>query len=630
MVKTVGQSAIEGVRALKRDKSNWKKALLAFCEAVSLEHVEKSTHRDALEAVFAIMNDLLNQSEPDVDGFVLCLESLQRLFRSKGLYRSIPKVGADPLVNALAVQDDKLNIVTLQTIAALITFLGHTAQEKHPWERASRQHFEDIKGWNAIIAVLKRVGPQALAFPDAKSAVVVELLRILSTTLVVEAISTPVDVIQRLLGLLKPQWTLLLQLVESGRTEVTHQAMLVVCGVLLHSPPAERQAFQQKALIRGTTLQVFYRALFNRPFGVADDVKEFDEAKGADVQQHCQLLVGLLTDGFAQAHDVFVRCLPSRFFQRFDSGTPGGDLWFDMAPIVSQAKGHEKSFANESTWHQYETGKLHKTAWQAIFQHAANDFEDPDLVWNETTRAELQNALEVEIIDFNDILARAAAEANEAPAAPADSKSGEKSIAAPTNDDLEEDKRPAWDFAGFEVQYPSLDNELQVFGYFLRLLIRELENESSTFTIPKEKLNEFVLHLYRRAVVEDDHLWKLGTLRCSYALFAKYRDVLTECEPIAYYSWLLSPDHVSSVWRDLLFKFFDLLFDQEANVRTFIEAKGLDHLDFSLLASTRRKHPKKSRSANPGGNNCWKSLKCEMKAHFLKFHPQNRVSLNVR
>ena len=131
----------------------------------------------------------------------------------------------------------------------------------------------------------------------------------------------------------------------------------------------------------------------------------------------------------------------------------------------------------------------------ALFFNALDDHSRAELLWHRDSRAELRAAIDAELRDLTQ----------------------EGGAAGAGGSDF------AWNHQEFRVAYPSLEAELRIGHYFLRLLLEESEKSGHvTLTDPKP----FFDALYLRALRETKTDLKAMCLEAMALLYKDYKDVI--------------------------------------------------------------------------------------------------------
>jgi DnaJ family protein C protein 13 len=220
-----------------------------------------------------------------------------------------------------------------------------------------------------------------------------------------------------------------------------------------------------------------------------------------------------------------------------------------------------------------------------FFFQMSQDHVLPDLIWNQQTRAELRSALEAELREIEREIELGGQSAPTVQNAVANTTAATRSGAGtdasqvpgvnttvgtggpvvnptaaigatvgavvPTQPSItggvEVSLRVAWNFAEFEVDYPSLLQELKVGDYYLRLFLESGEAAVASLRDPPR----FFDALYRRVLRETAPNLKCVCLRGMSRVYEKHHRVIGPFEDTDYMVFLLSQSNHADV-RDRL------------------------------------------------------------------------------
>lgn len=197
--------------------------------------------------------------------------------------------------------------------------------------------------------------------------------------------------------------------------------------------------------------------------------------------------------------------------------------------------------------------------WDLLFFKCYKDHQDPDLIWNYKTREELRNNLENEIRIFTEAVS------------------------------VLGDDQAAWNHAEFEVRFASLESEIKVGDYFLRLLL-DMDGQESGLTIHQSP--SFFSQLYHRFLLTTSAQMKTQCLHAMAIVYGRCWEELGPFEDTSYIIRLLEKSR-NRCERDRLVMFIEKLMLQRDNVKHVINANGVKLLiDIITLAHLQKNRPK--------------------------------------
>lgn len=131
--------------------------------------------------------------------------------------------------------------------------------------------------------------------------------------------------------------------------------------------------------------------------------------------------------------------------------------------------------------------------WRNIIESVLETHERPELVWRDTMRVELRDALRAEIDNL------------ETARRQLDTSSGTVL---------------RWEHEMFYVNYPSFEAELVVNGYFIEYLLPKLSNLADNFEVADPMV--LAWHLSDRLSVETNQRWRILCVRCLRLVLRRY------------------------------------------------------------------------------------------------------------
>lgn len=191
----------------------------------------------------------------------------------------------------------------------------------------------------------------------------------------------------------------------------------------------------------------------------------------------------------------------------------------------------------------------------ALFFNALDDHSRAELLWHRDSRAELRAAIDAELRDLTQ----------------------EGGAAGAGGEDF------AWNHQEFRVAYPSLEAELTIGHYFLRLLLEESEKSGHvTLTDPKP----FFDALYLRALREPKVDLRAMCFEAMALLYKDYKDVIGIFPDTAYIMELLDTAK-ERVIRDRLLVLIDALIQAPENAEALLQNTNVELLvDIVALGHT--------------------------------------------
>ncbi|XP_042910016.2 dnaJ homolog subfamily C member 13 isoform X1 [Parasteatoda tepidariorum] len=181
--------------------------------------------------------------------------------------------------------------------------------------------------------------------------------------------------------------------------------------------------------------------------------------------------------------------------------------------------------------------------WQMFYHQFNQDHIKPDLIWNYKTREELKDALEKEMRDFNSCR------------------------------ELGRTVTISWNHVEFEVQYPSLMEEVKIGDYYLRLLLEEDEKDTSGSSYIK-KSYEFFNDLYHRFLLSPKPAMKSMCLQAMAIVYGRHFDDIGCFNDTKFIINMLDRS-TDKLERDRLVLFIGKLIHDKRNVKEIMDSNGL-------------------------------------------------------
>ncbi|KAI1292252.1 DnaJ -like protein subfamily C member 13 [Halotydeus destructor] len=188
--------------------------------------------------------------------------------------------------------------------------------------------------------------------------------------------------------------------------------------------------------------------------------------------------------------------------------------------------------------------------WPMFFYQFHEDHAKPDLIWNFKTREELKNALETEIHNFG-----------------TDRELSAKHITV------------SWNHREFEVPYSSLNDEIKIGDYYLRLLLEEGEGSRNNETSLTNKLlikkpYEFFNDLYHRFLLTTKPMMKACCLQAMAIVYGAYHEEIGSFNDTKFMVGMLDKC-TDKLERDRLVIFISKLVLHRRNIKDFLDAGGV-------------------------------------------------------
>ncbi|KAK3858864.1 hypothetical protein Pcinc_034976 [Petrolisthes cinctipes] len=188
--------------------------------------------------------------------------------------------------------------------------------------------------------------------------------------------------------------------------------------------------------------------------------------------------------------------------------------------------------------------KLKATAnWPLFYYKFNQDHTLPNLLWNYKTREELRVSLEAEMRAFNE------------------------------DRDVRGSIVIAWNHHEYEVNYPSLRDEIKIGDYYLRILL-EQENNTKEEDSPIRKSYEFFNDLYHRFLLTPKVAMKCLCLQAMALVYGLHHKDIKQFNDTRYMVTMLARTS-DKLERDRLLLFLNKLILEKSNVREVVEAGGV-------------------------------------------------------
>eukprot|EP01107_Rhizomastix_libera_P008652 TRINITY_DN239_c0_g1_i5.p1 TRINITY_DN239_c0_g1~~TRINITY_DN239_c0_g1_i5.p1 ORF type:complete len:2272 (+),score=570.58 TRINITY_DN239_c0_g1_i5:31-6816(+) len=314
---------------------------------------------------------------------------------------------------------------------------------------------------------------------------------------------------------------------------------------------------QMSALMEGATLRHLHSALYT---------KNTNSRQIIFKALSCQL-IELWTSGCESAESVLSRIFPAALLQHlYSKEEPPAEVLEVPEVTVKNGRGSPpptqmvnvvKSFM--SKWQTRNTPKRNpvvlrkrKTVpddfrrnWPMLLFQFKQDHARADLVWNNHTREELREALESEIRVFKQ---------------EQEISSGGAYI--------------SWNHEEFIVPYDCLQGEINVGGYFLRLLLNPPKGQKAP---PLRNPAEFFDMLFHRCLLEKEPELQSLCVQSLTVVYKFYQKDVGPFRDIAHIVTMLK-QATHCLVRDRLLQFICVLLENSQNAKLFVDAKGIQLL----------------------------------------------------
>lgn len=578
--------------SFKRDSATCEKALAEFVRTVPAqpgadggkmwEHEDKKI----LDAAFEVLATEVPIKRSHPDKAILLLETIRRLLLFKNIYKQIKPQHMSFLLDALRTTDpETATLAAIRCVANLLMFSGPGKDNQiHSAEMANKSEFNSASGFTVMTAIIGR--QESVTEPSMD--IICSVMRTLSSVINHGCRSSDVIVVQSCTSSLESFVPSLLNYAHSDSHELSYSASVLLEGMLFHANVEVSRRIQDTVVNDGSILYYFLRAITAHSVLVPNEKADADWIlPGRSKAEVAVDFFGYLAENHSEAMKMVFRCLP-RSFQDYlivpvlqfadpldgrDLGTSLGsghvrkvsDADSKLSPFALSSSGSVRVDArstslNNVIYVKYLAKKNNRSNWPLLFMEIDRDHFQPHLIWNDTTRVKLIQTVveEIEAIALH--------------------KRTKKDF--------------VWDCESFDVHYDSFVGELEVDGYFLRLLIPALESSEIDYEVNSKDIIPLMGHLYNRAVIEDNPTWKYCCLKTMTLLYSRYKEVLhvKSFDSLPFLIWLLDPKHTRDLWRDQILDFLLLLLTNCANAKDFLRRGGLEHL-FYYLNQVHRPYP---------------------------------------
>ncbi|CAG2170123.1 unnamed protein product, partial [Oppiella nova] len=185
--------------------------------------------------------------------------------------------------------------------------------------------------------------------------------------------------------------------------------------------------------------------------------------------------------------------------------------------------------------------------WDLLYYQFLKDHSKPDLIWNYKTREELRDSLENEMRIFV------------------------------SDKELCGNQSISWNHNEFEVQYPSLNEEIKIGFYYLRLLLEEDSASGETNLTDRlfiKNPNEFFSDLYHRFLLTTKSTMKGCCLQAMSIVYCAYSEDIGAFNDTKFIVSMLERTS-DKTERDRLLIFISKLIVNKRNAKEFVDSGGV-------------------------------------------------------
>eukprot|EP00127_Corallochytrium_limacisporum_P004390 Clim_evm24s159 gene=Clim_evmTU24s159 len=373
-------------------------------------------------------------------------------------------------------------------------------------------------------------------------------------------------------------------------TSIVRSAGLLTKAAIEEGDEATRIRMQNFALSEGSFLQHLCNALF----------LDSQDRKQAMLRELSLRLLALWTAGSAEARSLCKRVFPLGLILFLQSEERAPDSYYAEHVIEREVTEAEKK-NKSSLWQHWAdrlgfksrnrvtadgepvtVGKGGKTRtvvlrkpeeskylrlpnWGMLCYQAHKNHTRFDLIWNQKTRQELREGLELELRTFHQ------------------------------NRETSGMQLISWNYREFEVVYPSLKKELRIGSYYLRVLL-DAPSEDDAFSLGTniQEPRTFFNDLYHRFLLAEEPGMKSLALKAMTVVYAKCSEEIGTFNDSEHFVRLLNLCG-DRILRDRLLLFIEQLLLSRENAKLLISAGGVKTLvDLMTLA-----HGNADKTSNP-------------------------------
>jgi len=553
-------------RAIERvDWKNWKLPYEQMVQGVKIDSKELckiSTNKK----LWLLLRDVSAELSTDKDDYALLMKGAIILLRTKKFYSAIQTKNLrtlDPIFKGCLSKQAHVAAAALEALENVVQYqVEADGNRNRKAQKKGRSEFFKQGGSKTLIESLKLYGKWAAeksnsgqfeAKDEKKKNTVTSLthsvfraaelcLKVVGLLLCEPKNSTSLKSVIELRKLLQPHGPLILSLLRNASVEVRRQAIKVTCGMILTSSNKEAQAFQGTALTQGIVLWVLYLCVDPTDTNIKH-TNFFDKNLLTDLR----ILFGLLADQNQSISNLMRKILPGSLISQ---------KTYDLRKIYKfdfPAKLLEGISPQSIRWGRYDRGDLQQKAtdWDLVMRALNGNAETARLIWNSKFKLTLMDSLLEEIEEFDE----------------------QKKVL----------KNSAWEWDGFEVLYPQLRDEYEVGGFYLRLLLKDLEGKNEVKLNPNSEVVPLMEKLFIKATVELGREERLALVKTMSLIYQQFPDKFANWAQVPYLVSLMQQQH-DPVMRDLVVTFLKQVLSTGANVRTFVDSNGIQTLVKNLVA----------------------------------------------
>ena len=241
--------------------------------------------------------------------------------------------------------------------------------------------FFEYKGYDALCSVLVKY-----ARTDHTN-IVQKVLDMLSLDLADHIATTRFHITQRIIKLLSPHSSVLLELSIHLTLSVRCYTIIFMSGFLLQSPFSLVQSIQDKVLREGYLLWYLMFSIDAAGINSDNAYYEFYEKNQTLLARK---LLSLLCSGHKGNRDVLLNVIPVQLQGEITDTLEG-------RVKITGVKSSEKDKVTTALWYQFQSGAVQRVNCEYLFNNLDDDVKLPHFVWVGRMKAELLDQIRQEI-----------------------------------------------------------------------------------------------------------------------------------------------------------------------------------------------------------------------------------------
>ena len=288
-----------------------------------------------------------------------------------------------PASNTIAIVRPALRFIlpdSPRDVAALLWSI-YNQFDAQKEEAAVKYAFFEYKGYDALCSTLVKY-----ARTDHTN-IVQKVLDMLSLDLADHIATTRFHITQRIIKLLTPHTSLLLELSIHPTLSVRCYTIIFLSGFLLQAPFSLVQSIQDKVLKEGYLL--WYLMFSIDAAGINAD-NAYYEFENKNQTLLARKLLSLLCSGHKGNRDVLLNVIPLQLQGAIDDPLQG-------RVKITGVKSSEKDKVTTALWYQFQSGAVQRVNCEFLFNNLDDDVKLPHFVWVGRMKAELLDQLRQEI-----------------------------------------------------------------------------------------------------------------------------------------------------------------------------------------------------------------------------------------